>query len=266
MNYSHGQWSQGSTVKLQRIAIFFIIAISLTAFLIPAVRMPDIPRVAPPTIEMPQPGQGMAVEIGYMIISGLLAGFSPLLFLASLFLGILLFMYNKSRIPQYSRYYIIGAFVIFFTFQYRMTLPGGIESSLFGFQVLMIMGVISMLLALIALEFSPEFAARMARNESVRVTYFIFIGALIALVIVMYGDGATTPAVDFAASTGHGLSELLVYNLCAMVPSTSLFAILSMNRISMRTKLANNRESILLIGTIILVISLLVIEVISLLS
>jgi hypothetical protein len=253
-------------MKLERVAIVFIIAVSAAAFLIPAFHMPAIPQVKPLTIQAPQLGQGYAVEIGYMIVSGLLAGFSPLLFLASLFLGVLLFVYNKSRIPQYSRYYITGAFVIFFAFEYRMTLPGGIDSSLFGFQMMMVMGVLSLLLALVALEFSPDFAFRAARNENVRVTYFIFIGALVALAIVLYGGGAATPAVDFAASTGHGLSELLVYNLFAMVPSAALFTVLSMNRISMRTKLANNRESILLIGTIMLVISVLIVEVISLLS
>jgi len=128
------------------------------------------------------------------------------------------------------------------------------------------MGVLSLLLALVALEFSPDFAARAARSENVRVTYFIFIGALVALAMVLYGGSASTPAVDFAASSGHGLSELLVYNLCAMVPSGIVFAALSINRISLHTKLANNRESILLIGTIILVISVLIVEVISLLS
>jgi hypothetical protein len=253
-------------MKWERVAIVFIIAVSAAAFLIPAIQMPDIPQVKPLTIEAPQLGQGVAVEIGYMIVSGLLAGFSPLLFLASLLMGLLLFAYNKSRIPQYTRYYIIGAFVIFFSFEYRMTLPGGIDSSLFGFQMMMIMAVLSLLLALVALEFSPEFAARAARNENVRITYFIFIGGLVALVLVLYGGGATSPAIDYAASTGHGLVELLVYNLCAMVPSAALFAVLSMNRLKLHTKLANNRESILLIGTIILVISVLIVEVISLLS
>jgi hypothetical protein len=195
--------------------------------------MPAIPQVKPLTIQAPQLGQGIAVEIGYMIVSGLLAGFSPLLFLASLFLGALLFIYNKSRIPQYTRYYIIGAFVIFFAFEYRMTLPGGIDSSLFGFQMMMVMGVLSLLLA---------------------------------LVLVLYGGGATSPAIDYAASTGHGLVELLIYNLCAMVPSAAIFTVLSMNRLSLHTKLANNRESILLIGTIILVLSVLIVEVLSLLS
>lgn len=253
-------------MKLERIAIFFVIAVAVTASLILAIHMPAIPQLKPLTIEAPQPGQGYAVEIGYMIVSGLLAGFSPMLFLASLFLGVLLFVYNKSRILQYSKYYVIGAFAIFFAFEYRMTLPGGIDSSIFGFRMMMIMGVLSLLLALTALEFSPDFAARAARNENVRVTYFIFIGALVALVNVLYGNGAATPAVAFAAATGHSLSELLVYNLCAMIPSLALFVALSRNRISLHTKLANNRESILLIGTVILVISLLVIEVISLLS
>lgn len=253
-------------MKWERAAIVFIIALSAAAFLIPAFHMPSIPQVKPLTLEAPQLGQGYAIEIGYMIVSGLLAGFNPLLFLASLFLGLLLFVYNKSRVPQYSRYYLIGAFVIFFAFEYRMTLPGGIDSSIFGFQMMMIMGVLSLLLALVALEFSPDFAARAARRENVRITYFIFIGALVALAIVLYAGGATSPAIDFAASTGHGLSELLVYNLFAMLPSAAIFAVLSINRISMRTKLANNRESILLIGTIILVISVLIIEVISLLS
>ena len=39
-----------------------------------------------------------------------------------------------------------------------------------------------------------------------------------------------------------------------------------MNRIRLNTRLANNRESILLIGTIILVLSLLIVEVLSILS
>jgi hypothetical protein len=253
-------------MKWERVAIVFIIAVSAAAFLIPAIHMPAIPQVKPLTIETPQLGQGVAVEIGYMIVSGLLAGFSPLLFLASLFMGILLFAYNKSRIPQYARYYLIGAFVIFFAFEYRMTLPGGIDSSLFGFQMMMVMAVLSLLLALVALEFSPEFAARAARNENVRITYFIFIGGLVALVLVLYGGGATSPAIDYAASTGHGLIELLIYNLCVMLPSAVIFTVLSINRLSMHTKLANNRESILLIGTIILVISVFIVEVLSLLS
>jgi hypothetical protein len=253
-------------VKLERVAIFFIIVVSAIAFLVPAFHMPAIPQVKPMTIEAPHLGQSITVEIGYMIISGLLAGFSPMLFLASLSIGVLLFIYNKSRIARYTRYYIIGAFVIFFAFEYQMTLPGGIDSSLFGFQMMMIMAVLSLLIALLALEFSPDFASRAARNENVRITYFIFIGALVALVIVLYGGGAATPAVDFAATTGHGLIELLIYNLCAMVPSALIFAVLSSNRISLHTKLANNRESILLIGTVILVISVLVIEVISILS
>jgi hypothetical protein len=95
--------------------------------------------------------------------------------------------------------------VIFFAFEYRMTLPGGIDTSLFGFQMMMIMGVLSLLLALVALEFSPDFAARAARSENVRITYFLFIGALVALAMVLYGGSASSPAVDFAASTGHGL-------------------------------------------------------------
>jgi hypothetical protein len=51
-----------------------------------------------------------------------------------------------------------------------------------------------------------------------------------------------------------------------MVPSVAVFMVLSRNRISLHTRLANNRESILLIGTIMLVISVVIIEVISLLS
>jgi hypothetical protein len=253
-------------MKLERVAIFFIIVASVVAFLIQAIHMPAIPQVKPLSIEAPQLGQGYAVEIGYMIISGLLAGFNPMLFLASIFLGVLLFVYNKSRILQYTKYYVIGAFVILFAFEYRMTLPGGIDSSIFGFQMMMVMGVLSLLLALVALEFSPDFASRAARNENVKVTYFIFLGAMVALVIVLYGGGAATPPVDYAALTGHGLSELLVYNICAMVPSVAVFMVLSRNRISLHTKLANNRESILLIGTIILVISVLIIEAWSLLA
>jgi hypothetical protein len=253
-------------VKWERIAIVFVIAVSAATFLIPAFRMPDIPQAVPLTVQAPQADAGIAVQVGYMIVSGLLAGFSPLLFLASLFMGVLLFVYNKSRISRYARYYIVGALVIFFAFEYQMTMPGGIEPSLFGFQMMMILALLSLLLALLALEFSPGFAERAARNESVRVSYFIFIGALVALVIVLYGGGTTTPVIAYAASTGHGLIELLIYNLCAMVPSAALFAVLTMNRISLHTRLANNRESILLIGTIILVISVLVVEVVSLLS
>jgi hypothetical protein len=128
------------------------------------------------------------------------------------------------------------------------------------------MGVLSLLVALVVLEFSPDFASVVARNENVKITYFIFLGAVVALVIVLYAGGATVPAVAYAAATGHGLSELLVYNLCAMVPSVAVFAILSMNHIYLHTKLANNRESILLIGTIILVLSVLIIEVWSILA
>lgn len=253
-------------LKWERVAIVFIVAVSIAAFVIPAFHMPAVPQLQPLMIDAPRPGAGLVTQTGYMMISGLLAGFSPLLFLASLFLGILLFAYNKSRIPQYTRYYVIGAFVIFFAFEYQMTLPDGIEPSLFGFQMMMIMAVLCLLLSLLALEFSPGFASRAARNESVRVTYFIFIGALVALLIVLYGGGANVPVIDYAASTGHGLTELLIYNLCAMAPSVALFAVLSMNRIRLHTRLANNRESILLIGTIILVLSLLVVEILSILS
>lgn len=253
-------------MKWERVAIVFIVAISIAVFIITAFHMPAVPQMQPITIEAPQAGAGLVTQAGYMIISGLLAGFSPLLFLASLFLGTLMFVYNKSRVSRYTRYYVIGAFVIFFAFEYQMTLPGGVDDSLFGFQMMMIMAVLCLLLALLALEFSPAFASRAARNENIRVTYFIFIGALVALVIVLYGGGAGVPAIAYAASTGHALTELLIYNLCAMVPSVALFAVLSMNRIGLRTRLANNRESILLIGTIILVLSLLVVEVLSILS
>jgi hypothetical protein len=253
-------------MKLERVAIVFIIAVSIAAFVIHAFHMPAVPQLQPITIEAPQAGAGLVTQVGYMIISGLLAGFSPLLFLASLFLGTLLFIYNKSRIPRYTRYYVIGAFVVFFAFEYRMTLPGGIESSLFGFQMMMVMAILSLLLALITLEISPGFASRAARNENVRVTYFIFIGALVALVIMLYGGGTSMPAIAYAASTGHGLTELLIYNLCAMVPSVALFSALGRTRIRLNTRLANNRESILLIGTVILVLSLLIVEVLSILS
>ena len=253
------------SVKWERVAIVFAIAVSLAALLIPAVHMPAVMRLQP-TLEAPEAGQSIAIEIGYMLASGLLAGFSPLLLLASAFLGLLLFLYNKSRIPKYTRYYIVGAFVIFFAFEYRMTLPGGIADSLFGFQVMMLMALLSMLLALVALEVSPGFAARAARSENVRITYFIFIGGLVALVIVLYAGGANTPAVAFAATTGHGLVELLLYNVCAMVPSAALFNVLGMNQLNVNTRLANNRESILLIGTVILMVSLLIIELISLLT
>ncbi len=254
------------TLKWERVAIVFIVVVSIATFVIPVFHMPAVPQLQPLTIDAPKSGTGIFTQTGYMIISGLLAGFSPLLFLASLFLGALLFVYNKSRIPRYTRYYIIGAFVIFFSFEYRTTLPGGVESSLFGFQMMMVMAVLCLLLSLLALEFSPGFAARAARNENVRVTYFIFIGALVALLIVLYAGGASAPAIAYAATTGHGLTELLIYNLCAMAPSVALFAVLSMNRIRLHTRLANNRESILLIGTIILVLSLLVVELLSILS
>ncbi len=251
-------------MKWERVAIVFIVVASVAAFLIPAFHMPQIPRAELLTVQVPPADAGIGTQVGYMVVSGLLAGFSPLLFLASLFMGLLLFVYNKSRVSRYTRYYVIGAFVIFFAFEYQMTLPGGIEPSFFGFQMLMVLALLSLLLALMALEFSPGFAERAARNESVRVSYFVFIGALVALVIVLYGGGTTTPVIGYAATTGHGLIDLLVYNLCAMVPSGAIFVVLSMNRISLNTKLANNRESILLIGTIILVISVLIVEVFSL--
>ena len=253
-------------MKLERVAIVFIIAVSIAAFIIGAFHMPAVPELQPITIEAPSAGAGLITQVGYMIISGLLAGFSPLLFLASLFLGILLFVYNQSRVSRYTRYYVIGAIVVFFAFQYRMTLPGGIESSLFGFRIMMILAILSLLLALVALEVSPRFASRAARNENVRVTYFIFIGALVALVIMLYGGGASMPAIAYAAATGHGLTELLIFNLCAMAPSVALFTALGRTRIRLNTRLANNRESILLIGTVILVLSLLAMELLSILS
>ncbi|HUL62271.1 MAG TPA: hypothetical protein VLT35_04345, partial [Methanocella sp.] len=86
-------------------AIVFIVVASAAAFLIPAFHMPEIPRAELWTVQVPQADAGIVVQVGYMIISGLLAGFSPLLFLASLFMGLLLFVYNKSRVSRYTRYY-----------------------------------------------------------------------------------------------------------------------------------------------------------------
>ena len=77
-------------MKWERVAIVFIVAVSIAVFIIPAFHMPAVPQLQPiMLIEAPQAGAGLVTQAGYMIISGLLAGFSPLLFLASLFLGTL---------------------------------------------------------------------------------------------------------------------------------------------------------------------------------
>lgn len=254
------------SVKLERIVIIIIIIMALAAFLITAFHMPQVPQVRPLSISAPGAEAGLIVEIGYMAVSGLLAGLSPLLLMASLCLGVLLFIYNKSRIPHYARYYITGAFVIFFAFEYQMTLPEGADASIFGFQIIMFMAIASILLAMIAQQLSPVVASRAAKNESVKATYFISLGALVALVIVLYGGGTRTPAIAYATASGDSLIALLIYNAFAMVPSALMFALLSMNRISLRTRLANNKESILLIGTILLVIAVLGVEIISILS
>jgi hypothetical protein len=255
------------SVRWERVAIFLIIAMALAVFLIPAFHVPQaLLQARPASIAAPGAGASFSAEIGYMAVSGLLAGISPLFLLASLCLGVLLFIYNKSKIPRYARYYLIGAFAIFFAFEYQMSLPGGMEQGILGFQVIMFMAIASILLALIAQELSPGFAARAARNESVKVTYFMFLGALVALAILLYGGGASAPAIAYAAANGNSLASLLVYNAFVLLPSALGFALLSANRITLRTRLANNKESILLIGTITLIIAVLVLEIISILG
>lgn len=251
-------------MKWERIAILLIIIVTLTVFLVPVVRMPSVPHAI--TVNAPAGDQSIGTTVAYLIISGLLAGISPLLVIASLFLGGLLFIYNKSRIPKYSKYYLVGVFAMFYTFQYAMTVPGGIESSIFNFQVMMLMAIVTILLTLVAQEFSPGFARSAAKNETVKITFFIFLGALVALAIMMYGGGASSPVIGFAAVSGHNTVSLIVYNVFTILPSIILFTILSSFGLSLRTRLANDKETIMLIGTIFLLISLLALEVVSLLT
>ena len=96
-----------------------------------------------------------------------------------------------------------------------------------------------------------------------KITFFIFIGALVALTILLYGDILSSPIVSYV---GHNILSLLIYNIFVILPSLAIFTLLSNIKYSLRTPLANNKESIMLLGTIMLFISMLVLEVYSLLT
>ena len=251
-------------MKWERLAIILIVLVTLTVFLVPVVHMPKVPHAM--TVDAPVGETSTWITVSYLVLSGLLAGISPLLFLATLFMGGLLFIYNKSRIPRYSKYYLVGVFAMFFTFQFDMTVPGGIESSLFNFQVMMMMAIVSILLALLAQEFSPGFAQRAAKNETVKITFFIFVGALVALIILMYGDGSASPVVGFAATSGHSTISLMVYNLFALLPSFIIFTVLSSVGFHLHTRWSNDKETIMIIGIVILFVVMLAIEVVTILT
>ena len=252
-------------MKWERLAILFIILITLTVFLVPVIKMPPVPHAI--TVSAPAGETGAGITLAYLIISGLLAGISPLLVIASLFLGGLLFIYNKSRIPRYTRYYLVGIFAMFFTFQYDLTVPGAIESSIFNFRIMMLMAIASILLAIVAQEFSPGFARRAAKNETIKVTFFIFVGALVALAILLYGGGSASPVIGFALNSSYStIFLLLIYNAFTILPSVILFVVLGSVGVSIRTRLANDKETVLLIGTIFLLISLLTLEVVTLIT
>lgn len=251
-------------MKWERLAILLIIIVTLSVSVYPIVHMPRVPHTI--TVNAPDGDIDLGTTVAYLAISGLLAGISPLLAIASLILGGLLFIYNKSRIPRYSKYYLVGVFAMFFTFEYDMTTPGGIESSIFNFTVMMLMAVVTILIALVAQEFSPGFAERASKNETVKITFFIFIGAIVALSILLYGGGAATPVIGFAVATGHSTISLLAYNLFAMLPSLIVFVVLSSVGVNLRTRLANNKESIMLIGTILLFVCMLIIEAYTMLT
>ena len=248
-------------MKWERIAIIIIAIVTMTVFLVPIVHMPSMPHTL--TMNAPAANADIFEELFYLAMSGLLAGLNPLLILASLALGGLLFIYNKSRIPSYTKYYLAGIFIMFFTFEYNATMPTGIETSRFNFTIMMLMAVASILIALLAQEFSPGFARSASRNETVKITFFIFIGALVALTILLYGDILSSPIVGYV---GHNILSLLIYNIFVILPSLAIFTLLSNIKYSLRTPLANNKESIMLLGTIMLFISMLVLEVYSLLT
>ncbi|HMK47085.1 MAG TPA: hypothetical protein VK436_10710 [Methanocella sp.] len=250
-------------MKWERLAIIILVIITMTVFLVPIVHMPSVPNTM--TVNAPAANADIFSELYYLTISGLLAGLNPLLILASLILVGLLFVYNKSRIPGYTKYYLAGIFIMFFTFEYNRTLPGGIEVGTSNFIIMMLMAVASILIALLAQEFSPGFARSASRNETVKITFFIFIGALVALDILLYGNSLLSPVVGYAAESGHSALSLLMYNLFVILPSFAIFTLISNIKYSLHTPLANNKESIMLLGTIMLFISMLVLEIYSLL-
>lgn len=251
-------------MKRRRITTLIIVTITLAVFILPLIRMPVVPQVF--SLNAPGPDSGTFVEVTYLAVSGLLTGASPLFILASMFLGILLFVYNQSRVRHYTKYYLLGAFVLFYAFESQMIAPGGIEASFLTFRMIIIMAIVTILIAVLAQEISPGFAVQAAKNEYVKITYFIIIGALVALIILMYGGGASLSVLSYAAVTGSYKYSLLIYNLFAMIPSFILFFGLGNVRSGIATRFANDKEKILLVGTVLLFITMLVIEVISYVS
>ena len=252
-------------MKWERLAILLIIIVTLTVFLVPAVHVPPVPHAL--TVNAPAGETGTSTLVAYLVISGLLAGISPLLVMASLCLGGLLFIYNQSRIPRYTKYYLVGVFAMFLTFQYDLTIPGAIESSIFNFRIMMLMAIVTILLTIVAQEFSPGFARRAAKNETVKVTFFIFTGALVALAILMYGGGSSSPVIGFAEQSKYStVLLLLIYNVFTILPSVILFVVLSSVRLSLRTRLANDKETLMLIGIVFLFVTLLALELVTLLT
>lgn len=165
---------------------------------------------------------------------------------------------------QYARYYIIGAFLILFTFEYEMSLPERFDPNLTIFKFIMALAMISILLGLVIQELWPSVARQIRNGNTVKAIYFIFIGVLVATITLVYTGGAVPPAVSFAYSADNVLISLFVYNIFTMAPSLLLLALPGSRNMYTYIGRYVNREAAVLIGTSILVLSVLTLELISL--
>lgn len=245
--------------------IFFLAALMAASFIIISLHPPSGGHILWAwTVDAPGYDSGPFDEVVYLALSGLASGINPVLMIASISLGLLLFAYNRNKVSQYSVYYLMGAFLIFFTFEYEYASPAGLDDSLLMFKVIMAMAMGSILLAFVSQSLIPGLARQASSSSTLKITYFMFLGALVSLLTLLYAGGASHPAVAYANGSAYRIFSLMVYNMFLMAPSALFMVMLSMKNLNWRLGSSMNRESVLFAGAVILVLSIITLEIVTL--